>query len=298
MQDLEHQSSRLRRFARGASGVWVALTLAYALGYISTLDPLGRELFLVVVGFAAIAAVPVGLGWALVAVAERPAAVPPTDAKLEARIARQEKTLAALERRLIKAEAALREGVQAGPAPAPAPPEPDPEAEPTLPLTGGSDPEPLSLDDTIQALNFPQDAQDEAGFAVLERALASRELSKLLRASEDCLTLLSHLQLYMDDLLPAPASAEDWRQFARGGVERAALLPLRGINDPAALTAVQTSTRSDPIFRDAMLHFQRQFDQMLTAVAPGASDEALLNLLDTRSGRAFVLLVQVSGMRS
>ena len=100
MQDLELQSSRLRRFARGASGVWVALTLAYALGYISTLDPMGRELFLVVVGFAAIAAVPVGLGWALVAVAERPAAVPPTDAKLEARIARQEKTLAALERRL------------------------------------------------------------------------------------------------------------------------------------------------------------------------------------------------------
>ncbi|MEM9228286.1 MAG: hypothetical protein AAGB10_01660 [Pseudomonadota bacterium] len=301
MQDTTVPLSRMRRIVRGASVIWVALTLAYAVGYVTTLNPVGWELVLLVIGCAAVAVVPVAMAWALVIVAERPAPAPTLDPTLAERIGRLERSLAAQEKRLTKAETAIR--APAPTAPVPEPPKPTPQAEldsaaqqGDLPLTGGADGVPLTLTDTIQALNFPQDIDDQAGFAVLARALASRELSKLLQASEDCLNLLSQLGLYMDDLLPAPATAEDWRQFARGGTERAALLPLTGINDREALLSVQAATRSDPIFRDAALHFQRQFDQMLTAVAPGAADDALLNLLDTRSGRAFVLLVQVSGM--
>jgi len=154
---------------------------------------------------------------------------------------------------------------------------------------------PLSTEETIRALNFPQDAQDRAGFEILARALARHDLARLLQASEDCLNFLAHLGLYMDDLLPAPASPADWRQFSKGGRARAALLPLNGIRDQAALDAVRMEMRADPIFRDAALHFQRRFDQMLSEFEPTATDTELLDLIDTRTGRAFILLAQVAG---
>lgn len=297
---------RTRKTARIVSLIWAGLTLAYATGYIGTLSPTDGALILAVIGFLAIAAMPIALVWALVTLSAH--SEPSPDPKLTAQIKRLENTLANQDKRLRKAEADLRNRALPPPEPARSPaskqeqsPAPGQETtpadpQPSLPLEGGSDGGPLSLEDVIQALNFPQDANDRAGFAVLARALASHELARLLQASEDCLNFLAHQGLYMDDLLPAPASAEDWRQFARGGGERAALLPLTGISDPAALETVRGAMRTDTIFRDTALHFQRQFDQMLARVAPEAPDVPLLDLLDTRSGRAFVLLVQVSGM--
>lgn len=297
---------RTRKTVWLAALVWAALTVVYAIGYVSTLGPWGGELILVIIGFLALAGLPAALVWALLVIGANSA----PDPTLEVRLKALEQKLDAQDRRLRQMEAEARK--QALPAPPSAPvmevaevappaepaptPEPEPEAQAVLPLEGGTDVAPLTLADTILALNFPQDANDRAGFAVLARALASRELARLLQASEDCLNLLAHLGLYMDDLLLAPATAQDWRQFARGGRARADLMPLNGINDPAAITAVREALRTDPIFRDAALHFQRKFDQMLGQVAPEAGDEALLGLLDTRSGRAFVLLVQVSSM--
>lgn len=179
-------------------------------------------------------------------------------------------------------------------APSDIPAEPATDGQPMLPFGDPVGPE-LTLEDTIRALNFPQNAQDRAGFAVLAKALQSHQMARLLQASEDCLNFLAHQGLYMDDLLLAPAAAEDWRTFAKGGAARAALLPLTGITDRKALEAVQTQMRADPIFRDAALHFQRRFDRMLHEVAPHADDAALLHLMDTRTGRAFILFAQASG---
>ncbi len=178
------------------------------------------------------------------------------------------------------------------PSPAPAA-APDP-GQPMLPF-GDSAAPPLDLEDTIRALNFPQDAQDHAGFAVLRRALQSHQTARLLQASEDCLNYMAHQGLYMDDLLMAPAEADDWRSFAKGGAARAALLPITGIMDREAVGTVQSLMRADAIFRDAALHFQRKFDTLLQGIAPEASDADLLNLIDTRTGRAFVLIAQASG---
>lgn len=167
--------------------------------------------------------------------------------------------------------------------------------QPDLPLEGGGDHHAvLSLNDAVRALNFPRDANDREGFSVLARAMGEPELARLLRSSEDTLTLLAQNGLYMDDLMPAPATAADWRQFAKGGAARAALMPLNGITDQRALDTVRERMRADPIFRDTALHFQRKFDQMMHRVAPEASDQTLLDLVDTRSGRAYVLLVQAS----
>ena len=299
---------RTRRTVWLAALVWAALTVVYAIGYVSTLGPWGGELILVIIGFLALAGLPAALVWALLVIGAHSA----PDPTLEVRLKALDQKLDAQDRRLRQIEAEARKQALPTPPPAPAPqpvvevadvvpsaePAPirEPEAQAVLPLDGGADVEPLTLADTILALNFPQDANDRAGFAVLARALASHELARLLQASEDCLNLLAHLGLYMEDLLLAPATAQDWRQFARGGRARADLMPLNGINDPAAITSVREALRTDPIFRDAALHFQRKFDQMLGQVAPDAGDEALLGLLDTRSGRAFVLLVQVSSM--
>ncbi|WP_112320517.1 hypothetical protein [Oceanibium sediminis] len=302
----------MRRIGTLASAVWAGLVVAYGLGYVTTLKPGGVALVLALLGFAAAAAVPVLLLRAILHLSEDLAA---RDAGIEAlhrKVKSLETRLESQDKRLRKAEATLRDlPRQAAPVMhAPAPPRP-PEAEttapptseeaaqtqPDLPLEGGANADgDLSLNDTIRALNFPQNAEDNAGFAVLRRALASHDLARLLQASEDCLNLLAHQGIYMDDLIPAPATAEDWRQFAKGGTARAALMPLNGITDGETLATVRAQMRGDPIFRDTALYFQRRFDQLLQSIAPEASDDALLSLVDTRSGRAFVLLVQVSGM--
>lgn len=303
-------SARARRVAGVVSLIWAGLLLAYAIGYVGTRSPGGAELFLLILGLLAALILPVGLIWAVAwlyteilqrhggneGLADHLRAV-------QSELARQDQRLKEAESALRRAETALASGAPPAPAvpaddpePAfPAPKAPDEAAQPDLPLEGAHGPGALSLEDTIRALNFPQDAHDRAGFDVLKRALASHDLARLLQASEDCLNLLAHEGLYMDDLLPAPASAADWRQFAQGGAARAALLPLNGITDTRALDTVRKAMRADPIFRDTALHFQRQFDQMLHRVAPQADDAALLDLVDTRSGRAFVLMVQVGG---
>lgn len=153
----------------------------------------------------------------------------------------------------------------------------------------------LSRPQIVRALNFPQDANDTDGFDLLRKALASRDLAQLLQAAEDCLNFLSQSGLYMDDLLVTPASAQDWRAFAKGGRARAALLPMQGIRDEAALTQVQAKMRTDPIFRDTALVLQSRFDAFMSAFASQASDPELMDLMNTRSGRAFVLFAQVSG---
>ena len=53
--------------------------------------------------------------------------------------------------------------------------------------------------------------------------------------------------------------------------------------------------RSDSIFRDSALFFQRRFDGVLAEFAAEASDAEIEELAGTRSGRAFMLLARLSG---
>ncbi|MGL5010709.1 MAG: hypothetical protein ACRC6I_12570, partial [Paracoccaceae bacterium] len=59
---------------------------------------------------------------------------------------------------------------------------------------------PVSTADFIKALQFPEDADDKAGFRALRMALEDRQTAKLIRAAQDVLTLLSQEGIYMDDL--------------------------------------------------------------------------------------------------
>ncbi|QHQ37016.1 hypothetical protein [Algicella marina] len=196
------------------------------------------------------------------------------------------------------------EAQRASPPTTPPPAVAEPRAEPTppsqpdqpeLPILEPPGDVELSRAQVVRALNFPENAGDDVGFALMRRALARRDLAELLQAAEDCLNYLSQQLLYMDDLLMEPAGAEDWRAFAKGGRSRAALLPIQGIRDEAAAATVQKRMRSDAVFRDTALVFQRRFDMFLGDFAKEASDAELLGLMDTRTGRAFILFAQVSG---
>lgn len=174
----------------------------------------------------------------------------------------------------------------------------DPEAEAQPALALGTPVEALapalSVDDFIGALNFPENENDAAGFSQLRRALTDPSSGRLVRASQDVLTLLSQDGVYMDDLFPDRSRPALWRKFAEGqrGVE---ISGIGGIHDRSALALAAGRTRADPVFRDAVHHFLRQFDKTFAKFAEHASDDDIVRLSGTRTARAFMLLGRVAG---
>jgi hypothetical protein len=153
---------------------------------------------------------------------------------------------------------------------------------------------PLSHEDFIRALNFPETAEDTEGFSALRKALKDRNASQLVQASQDVLTLLSKDGIYMDDLRPDRARPEIWRQFAQGARGRP-IAALGGIRDRSSLALTSARMKQDPIFRDAAHHFLRRFDRAFAAFEAEASDADISALTDTRTVRAFMLLGRVAG---
>ena len=168
--------------------------------------------------------------------------------------------------------------------------------QPTLALGTSSEDiaPPLAVEDFIRALNFPETAEDEEGFAALRKAMRDRSTSQLVQAAQDILTLLSQDGIYMDDLRPDRARPEIWRQFA-GGARGRAVAALGGVRDRSSLALTAGRMKQDPIFRDAAHHFLRRFDKAISAFAETASDAELSALGDTRTARAFMLLGRVAG---
>ncbi|WP_407494667.1 hypothetical protein [Pseudooceanicola sp. MF1-13] len=184
---------------------------------------------------------------------------------------------------------------------------PKPVAEPTpvppaeeqvdLPLEVApeNDVAPLPRATFIRALNFPETAEDEVGFAALRRALTDRQAANLIQAAQDILTLLSQDGIYMDDLRPDMARPEIWRRFAAGERGRV-VAALGGIRDRSSLALTAGRMRQDPVFRDAAHHFLRRFDQMFVEFEKTASDQEITELSETRTSRAFMLLGRVAGV--
>lgn len=183
----------------------------------------------------------------------------------------------------------------ASPAPTPAP-DPTVDDQPRLALgtqVGDMAP-PLAVEDFIRALNFPETAEDEAGFAALRRALKDRSAAQLIQAAQDVLTLLSQDGIYMDDLRPDRARPEIWRQFGQGARGRP-IAALGGVRDRSSLALTAGRMKQDPIFRDAAHHFLRRFDKTFAEFETTASDSEISALAETRTARAFMLLGRVAG---
>ncbi|WP_247716875.1 hypothetical protein [Gymnodinialimonas ceratoperidinii] len=166
--------------------------------------------------------------------------------------------------------------------------------QPALGLVQEIEAEPISVADFIKALNFPENEHDKEGFRTLRRALEDRATERLIRASQDVLTLLSQDGIYMDDLRPDRSKSEVWRRFAKGERGRP-IAALGGIHDRSSLVLAAGRMRKDPVFRDAVHHFLRHFDRTFMEFEKNASDEEISHLADTRTARAFMLLGRVTG---
>lgn len=176
-------------------------------------------------------------------------------------------------------------------------PKPQPEAEqPGLALgTPAEDMRaPISVDDFVRAIQFPESPDDKEGFRALRLSLEDRNVAKLIRAAQDVLTLLSQDGIYMDDLKPDRTRPELWRRFAAGERGRG-IAALGGVRDRSSLALTAGRMREDPIFRDACHHFLRTFDRIFSEFEKHASDADLAALADTRTARAFMLLGRVTG---
>jgi hypothetical protein len=170
--------------------------------------------------------------------------------------------------------------------PAPAEPLPLlPEAEP------GASPDWSEL---VRALDFPRDAEDHEGFRALRAALRHHGLAQMLQAAEDVLNLLSQEGIFVDELAIDPLDPAAWRRFI-AGVRGPEVAGLGAVRDPRALEVARGLAKADSIFRDTALFFQRRFDAVLQEFAGEATDAQLNEIANTRSGRAFMLFVRLSG---
>lgn len=170
------------------------------------------------------------------------------------------------------------------------------EAQGTLPLGPNSTPtHPLSPEDLVRALHFPETPDDRAGLRALSRARKDPRLSPLIEAAQDMLTLLSQDGIYTDDLPPDRARPELWRRFASGERDPS-LAALGGIRDATALDVCTARLHDNTVFRDAAHHFLRRFDRMLADVEPDLTDAEIVALTDTRSARAFMVVGRAAGI--
>lgn len=145
------------------------------------------------------------------------------------------------------------------------------------------------------ALNFPDGPEDREAIRCLRLALADPVLARLIRAAQDVVTLLAGRGVYMDDLQLPETDPGLWQRFC-DGARGEAVAGLAVIDDPAALATAAEMIAGDEVFRDVAHHFLRHFDRMLGERASIDDPNVLAVLAETRSGRAFILLAQVTGI--
>lgn len=161
---------------------------------------------------------------------------------------------------------------------------PEPEAPPAI-----------ASDTLILALNFPDGPDDQLAIGALRESLRHPELARLIRAAQDVITLLADQGLFMDDVPPHPTPAPELREFA-SGLRGAAVAGVGRYDSEELIALLAELLRQDEVLRDAAQHFLRRYDRVLMDRAPDLDDRQLALLMDTRSGRAFLLLARVTGM--
>ena len=153
----------------------------------------------------------------------------------------------------------------------------------------------LTAPELFFALNFPDGPDDREAIRCLRLALADPGLARLIRAAQDVVTLLAGQGVYMDELRIPETDPMLWRRFSEGA-RGDAVAGLAVIEDENALETAGQMLRGDEVFRDVAHHFLRHFDRLLSRKAQDENPQVLAVLTETRSGRAFTLLAQATGM--
>lgn len=148
----------------------------------------------------------------------------------------------------------------------------------------------------VRAANFPVDDQDSATLNAIYDVLTDLEAGSLLQSAEDTLASLAELDLYMDDLTPQLAPISAWKQVAETGTSASNPSHMPAITAPLEQNRVAAKRKADIGFLELGDRFLERYEAMLRRLINESGDErALVELSNTRTGRAYLLVAQASG---
>jgi hypothetical protein len=130
----------------------------------------------------------------------------------------------------------------------------------------------------------------EGARRIVEKAAADPDVAAVAELTQRVAAALAEDGLHLADIAPMHATAEPWHRFGMG--ERGEAVELLGaVEDDIAPAIARARLRDDPAFRDIALRLVVAYARLLArAAAEIGPDPRLVELADTPSGRAFVLL--------
>ncbi|MBY8974335.1 hypothetical protein KHP62_00855 [Rhodobacteraceae bacterium NNCM2] len=170
-------------------------------------------------------------------------------------------------------------------------------SDPALPfaeLQGASGGKALDWTLTLRVLELP-DEQAESARPVLREAAKDKTLSDLAALARRVQEELAEDGLFLQDLAPKHAALATWQRYAEGERDEAMAQELSGIDDDIALTLARKRLRGEAEFRDLAFRFVAGYQRLIArAVDEGLQGAHLLELAETSTGRAFMLLGQLT----
>jgi hypothetical protein len=124
----------------------------------------------------------------------------------------------------------------------------------------------------------------------IERAAADPDVAALIELTRGVAAALAEDGLYLSDVSPVHSPAELWARFAAG--ERGGeIAGLAGIEDEVALAIARSRLREDAGFRRLAIRLVAAYARLIErAAAEIGADPRLVEIAETRPGRAFLLL--------
>lgn len=147
----------------------------------------------------------------------------------------------------------------------------------------------------VRAANFPESESDEQTLQALYEVIRDKQVAALLQSAEDVLSALAEVDLFMDDITPHHAPAEKWRSYIVDG-DRRDLIDLGGVRDPHAIETATHALDDRQGFEQTALIFLDRYEATLERLFQETTANKLaVELADTRTGRAYMLLARVTG---
>ena len=147
----------------------------------------------------------------------------------------------------------------------------------------------------VKAANFPDSEDDRETLDALYAVLSDRDAAGLLQAAEDTLSGLADIGLFMEDMLPHHAPAEVWRRYIVEN-DAAEAMELGGVRDAHAIEDVIAALNDKADFASTSDKFLKRYEDIVARMFnEGQDPELVVQLADSRSGRAYMLLGRSSG---
>ena len=138
----------------------------------------------------------------------------------------------------------------------------------------------------VRAANFPESESDTATLDALYDVLTDPVAAALLQSSEDALATLADLDLYMEDFIPEMSPVMAWRAHLEGKSGQ-----VQAIDAPIEQSRIHAKLASDGDFRKLSDRFIERYHVVLKRLFEEEADDRLaLELADSRTGRAYLLI--------